>query len=163
MIPCSLLSHALGYNIFAVEQENVPVPHALLLFLVQQYMAHEPFNEASYLHANPDVALAVGRGEFSSGQQHFLQRGYQEEREGHQPAFSEHWYLQQNPDVAIAVQLGDWPSGQAHYQTHGKTEWRSPSPQAQPTYALWQRLLSPCAARTTPSVNPESRPEPHPD
>lgn len=146
MIPYALLSRALGYDIFAAEEENVSVPHTLLLFLLQEYVAHAPFNEASYLTANPDVAAAVARGDFSSGLQHFLQRGYQEERDGYQPAFSEDWYLQQNPDVAIAVQLGDWPSGQAHYQAHGKTEWRSPSPQAQRTYALWQSLLSP---RTT--------------
>ncbi|MCG4256298.1 hypothetical protein K6W27_03260 [Acetobacter senegalensis] len=142
MIPYALLSRALGYDIFAAKEENVSVPHTLLLFLLQEYVAHAPFDEASYLTANPDVAAAVARGDFSSGRQHFLQRGYQEEREGHQPAFSEGWYLQQNPDVAIAVQLGDWPSGQAHYQAHGKTEWRSPSPETQPAYARWQSLFS---------------------
>lgn len=149
MIPASLLSHTLNFDPDDDKSGTVSVPRNVLLFLLKAYLAQQPFDEAAYLQANPDVALAVQEGRFESGKDHFLQRGYWEERAVNGTQFCEEWYLQQNPDVAIAVQLGDWPSGQAHYRAYGKREWRSPTPDLQSDFEGWRHLFMPPSAPST--------------
>lgn len=143
MIPASLFARTLGFDPACDQSSTVPVPKSLLLFLLKTYLAQQPFDEAAYLDANPDVATAVKEGQFASGKDHFLQRGYWEERTVSGQQFSEDWYLHQNPDVAISVQLGDWPSGHAHYQAYGKIEGRSPTPDLQQQFEDWRQFFMP--------------------
>lgn len=87
--------------------------------------------EELYLANNPDVARAVEQGIYSSGREHFLERGRNEFRSfGDTP---EGQYLTQNRDVANSVAQGAFGSGQEHYQQFGSNEGRSygPPPQEQ--------------------------------
>ncbi|MDY8108852.1 calcium-binding protein [Fulvimarina sp. 2208YS6-2-32] len=59
------------------------------------------FNEQFYLTQNPDVAAAVSRGQFASGQAHFNQFGRFESRDPN-AFFDTSFYLGQYPDVAAA-------------------------------------------------------------
>ena len=84
------------------------------------------FDEAFYLAQYPDVAAAVARGDFSSGEEHFQLFG---QAEGRLTAplvdgFDEAFYLDQNPDVAAAVARGDFSSGEEHFQLFGRAEGR---------------------------------------
>jgi SAM-dependent methyltransferase len=47
-----------------------------------QGRARAEFDEAAYLHLNPDVAAAVARGNFASGWDHFVRYGFYELRAG---------------------------------------------------------------------------------
>lgn len=58
------------------------------------------FDEAGYLASNPDVAAAVARGEYKSGQDHYNQRGKDEVRPGGR-AFTE----------AELADRATWPTG----------------------------------------------------
>ena len=51
--------------------------HSILL---EAQATEDNFDEAGYLAANPDVAAAVGRGDFRSGRQHFQTHGHREGR-----------------------------------------------------------------------------------
>lgn len=87
------------------------------------------FDETFYLEQNPDVANAVARGDFRSGEEHFLLFGQAEGRLGVRPQvstidFDEAFYLQQNPDVANAVARGAFRSGEEHFILFGQVEGR---------------------------------------
>ncbi len=91
------------------------------------------FSESRYLALYPDVAAAVSRGEFASGQEHYLSRGRVEGRtapvreDGTQILFDANFYLQQNPDVANAI--GNNPGLEAwnHFSRYGVREGRDPN------------------------------------
>ena len=38
------------------------------------------YNEGEYLELNPDVAVAIERGQFTSGIEHYLKYGFNENR-----------------------------------------------------------------------------------
>lgn len=138
MIPSSVLASALGFCPTRITEPSVTVPRSLLLFLIENYLRHQPFHEDTYLRTNPDVAAAILAGHLPSAQEHYVTRGYWEERDGASPPFCEDWYLRQNPDVAIAVQRGECPSGKAHYARYGRNEGRCPCPELAHLYAAWQ-------------------------
>ncbi|WP_395495754.1 hypothetical protein [Acetobacter sp. KSO5] len=143
MIPYSFLSRTLGLSAEQADEHSVTVPHSLLLLLIENYLRHQPFDEDAYLRTNPDVADAIRAGHISSAQEHYVTRGYWEERDGAAPPFCEDWYLRQNPDVAIAVQLGECPSGAAHYNHYGRKEGRCPSPEQADLYTTWRTFTAP--------------------
>jgi hypothetical protein len=83
------------------------------------------FNEAHYLLANPDVAEALRRGEFSSAREHFELFGRDEKRIHCVPDnFDEDYYVEANPDVAAAIICGNVVSGAHHWLVHGRHEQR---------------------------------------
>lgn len=53
---------------------------AMPSILLEAKATEDNFNESGYLAANPDVAAAVGRGEFRSGRHHFDTHGHHEGR-----------------------------------------------------------------------------------
>jgi hypothetical protein len=91
--------------------------------------APQGFEEEWYLANNPDVALAVHRGEFGSGWHHYALFGQSEGRSYEKPPgygdFNESHYLAMNPDVAMAVEQGLIGSGWQHYQLFGMAEGRA--------------------------------------
>jgi len=97
------------------------------------------FDEIAYLQANPDVAEALNRGDFSSGLQHYEQFGFSENRDG--VGFDEQFYLDFNPDVADAVSRGDFLGGFQHYQLFGVAEGRAPVASATRPGSLLQQVL----------------------
>lgn len=82
------------------------------------------FDEWTYLFHNPDVALQVRNGAFSSGQDHFHQFGEAEYRRGDRTALStrELSYRLRNPDVREAIAAGVFKSGFEHWSLHGRDE-----------------------------------------
>ncbi|KJS40078.1 MAG: hypothetical protein VR70_06840 [Rhodospirillaceae bacterium BRH_c57] len=84
------------------------------------------FDAAAYLSANPDVAAAVAREEFSSALHHFGLYGEAENRAPN-PLFDGIWYLVRNPDVAAAVTAGQMTVWQ-HYTQWGWAEGRDAGP-----------------------------------
>lgn len=93
------------------------------------------YGEEAYLRCNPDVAIALRRGQITSAYDHFLQFGRYENRitngrcngngDSRPPRwFNEREYLRCNPDVRQAVRRGQMPSGWYHYQTFGRRENR---------------------------------------
>ena len=86
------------------------------------------FDQDDYLLNHPNAAAAVNAGEFSSGLDHWLERG---SNQGQGPAltfFQEAFYLAQNPDVKAAVDAGNLESGYHHYLLFGINEGRNPNP-----------------------------------
>nr|WP_298797999.1 hypothetical protein [uncultured Acetobacter sp.] len=142
MIPYSFLADSLGFSSTHSAEQTVTLPSSLFVFLIENYLLHQPFNEENYLHTNPDVADAIQAGTLKSGKQHYVTQGYWEERDGAGPSFSEEWYVRQNPDVAIAVQRGECPSGAVHYGRYGRQEGRCPNPEQADLYAAWRSLYS---------------------
>ena len=98
----------------------------VLLADTPQQLGANAFDEAFYLHQNPDVAAAVAAGQLASGQQHYTLWGASEARSPN-ALFNEAWYLQQNHDVAQAVDTGTLASGYQHYLWQGWMEHRNPS------------------------------------
>ncbi|WP_052288225.1 DUF4347 domain-containing protein [Leptolyngbya iicbica] len=84
------------------------------------------FDEAAYLHANPDVAVAVQQGRLRYGFEHFVLYGMDEGR-GPGRWFDQDYYLEQNADVAAAVKNGTVRSAIAHFFTFGHREQRNPN------------------------------------
>jgi GT2 family glycosyltransferase/glycosyltransferase involved in cell wall biosynthesis len=127
------------------KREGRLIPHQPDRLDIPQY-----FDEASYLHAHPDVAGAVARGEFASGFAHWAERGLLEGRPWPDGAdnsdtlnpsalapdsnktipamFDEDWYVFFNPDVEQAVRSGRLKSGFEHWQRYGRYEFRSGGP-----------------------------------
>ncbi|GAN68455.1 hypothetical protein [Acetobacter orleanensis] len=147
MIPSSFLASSLGFCPAQRREPTVSVPRSLLVFLIENYLRHQPFHEETYLRTNPDVADAIRAGQVPSAKEHYVTCGYWEERDGANPPFCEDWYLRQNPDVAIAVQRGECPSGHAHYLRYGRNEGRCPCPELAHLYAVWQALSIPTRHR----------------
>ncbi|WP_274532753.1 SwmB domain-containing protein, partial [Aureimonas ureilytica] len=85
-----------------------------------------PFDEATYLAQNSDVAAAVKRGEFTSGEAHFKAFG---KAEGRMPdvAVDASYYLAHNKDVADAVARGEFKSALDHFLRFGEKEGRAPN------------------------------------
>ena len=65
------------------------------------------FNERAYLHAHPDVAAAIVRGDVESGKDHFLKYGSQEGRDSLNPALDP---LDQLVIASTARELNSRPS-----------------------------------------------------
>ncbi|MGK7903588.1 MAG: Ig-like domain-containing protein, partial [Hormoscilla sp.] len=93
------------------------------------------FDETFYLNEYPDVADAVARGEFRSGEEHFQMFGQGEGRLLAPPrvdGFDETFYLNEYPDVADAVARGEFRSGEEHFQMFGRAEGRLAVPPGNP-------------------------------
>ncbi len=76
--------------------DGVVMPTELFRFLLRCALEGCDFDEAQYQRCNPDVADAVERRELASGREHFLGKGYFEDRVGAVPVH-EAWYLFAQP------------------------------------------------------------------
>jgi hypothetical protein len=89
-------------------------------------LSERDFDEKLYLAANPDVAAAIARGEFSTAYQHYRLAGFAEHRLG--ASVPSNWneaeYLRVNPDVAAATKAGTFISGYHHWLATGRNEGR---------------------------------------
>jgi hypothetical protein len=108
----------------------------LLVDLIERYKLYEydnieeelpMFNEEYYLATYPDVAAAVSRGVFSSGQEHYNSYGKSEGRRAMPELpldYCEGAYLNNNSDIAAAVKAGIFRCGADHWLIHGWKENR---------------------------------------
>ena len=83
------------------------------------------FNEQHYVNSDPNIVLAIAKGEFATGWDHFLKHG---KAEGRNPNadLDTAYYAAQNPDVRAEVEAGRttyWD----HYLSHGAAEGRAPN------------------------------------
>lgn len=94
------------------------------------------FDPSFYLGQNPDVAVAVSGGAFSSALDHFTRFG---QFEGRDPGylFDTGFYLEQNPDVAAAVDRQEL-TGIEHFTQFGQFEGRDPNDWFDTSYYLAQ-------------------------
>lgn len=121
-------------NLYGVEvaifgNRVIPLRAPLPYTPYQQY-DHSQFDEAAYLALYPDVAEAVRRGDYASGEAHYLATGKAEFRaaparlDGTLILFDSAFYVAQNPDVADAFRSMDaW----THYTLYGANEGRDPN------------------------------------
>lgn len=137
----SLMS-ALNLDKSAVKGDGqIMVPARLLKLLLQIALATTDFNEDAYLRQNPDVAMAISRGEVESGRHHYIGFGYFEGRLGGGAAVDSRWYLSKYPDVAAAVKDGRVTSAEAHFHFIGGGEGRSPAPDHESEAAQWKAAI----------------------
>lgn len=152
--PYALIIKTLKSHSSETNDDTVVVSVPLLRHFLSQCVALAGVDEDSYGRRNPDVAVALRKGETKDLKRHYSSYGYFEGRAGVIPEVDEAWYLKTNPDVAAAVKAGVWESGQHHWDTVGMMEWRSPSRSAEPHWAAWRSLLNrkmiDAAARTSP-------------
>ncbi|MEL6363243.1 MAG: glycosyltransferase [Pseudomonadota bacterium] len=85
------------------------------------------FDPNYYATVNPDAAVAVREGRFSSLFHHFCSVGIAEDRP-FSPHFDRQFYTDENPDSKKAVKAGEAPSVDWHYLYVGRTKWRAPNP-----------------------------------
>ena len=85
------------------------------------------FDPAWYTKQYPDIADAIGRGEWLSALHHYL---CNDEPPGLDPLpwFSEPWYRERNPDIGAALGRAELRNGYDHFLRHGVFELRSPAP-----------------------------------
>jgi hypothetical protein len=86
------------------------------------------FDEDFYVSRYPDIAEALAAGRIASAHEHYLMRGYYENRLPYEIGIDEAWYLDAYPDVKKAVQGREFASGQEHFDTRGFREGRLPYP-----------------------------------
>ncbi len=138
--------HMLPYKVLVallpqLAHDQIGIPIRLFNFLLSVAAQSVDFDEDDYLRRNPDVALAVRQGKWTSGKDHYIAVGYFEGRPGGEIPLSPSWYLKNNPDVAMAISNGEWKSAQEHYLKHGIYEWRIPSEESVDEMLQWKRLL----------------------
>ncbi len=95
---------------------------------------HALFGEAEYLAYYPDVAAAVAKGQFASGEAHYLAMGRNEGRiapidvtKSPQGLFDSRYYLMENPDVAAMIGPDNIPDAWTHFLLYGEKEGRDPN------------------------------------
>jgi hypothetical protein len=85
------------------------------------------FDEAWYLSAYPDIALAVKNGAFTSGLHHYRSLGFFEGRLPVDINVDDEFYCQLYPDVTRAISMGQVAGAKLHFVTRGYHEGRIPS------------------------------------
>jgi hypothetical protein len=140
VIPFPLLLNALSK--IPHEDGCLVIPMRLLRFFLEQAVEKSQIDEEEYVRKNPDVAVAIRKGEYQNAKEHYCKYGYFEGRAGTPFDISETWYLRANPDVAAAVQAGIWVSGLNHFLVEGMFEWRSPNSDVAADLEFWRRLVS---------------------
>ena len=107
---------------------------ALFDRLPRRFIEH--FDSGKYLQANPDVALAVDKGDFENALEHFVFFGYSEISGGTRKIFEncgyfdDSSYLEANDDVLSAIKNGEFASAFDHFLMFGCFEILSSQRQA---------------------------------
>jgi hypothetical protein len=86
------------------------------------------FDPAFYTARYPDIQEALTAGTIPSAHEHYLTRGYYENRLPYEISVDEAWYLEAYTDVMQAVIDQKFISGQDHFDTVGFREGRLPYP-----------------------------------
>ena len=131
-------------------------PDEVLYFYLQQgrRLRHSPnilFDEAWYVRAYPDAAVAIRRGEAASGFDHYCRAGFRE-RSPHW-LFDEALYRRNYPQMSDEVlQDAGLVNGYDHYLRHGAREGRIGHWLFD--LAVYHGQLDPDAAREAEAVGP---------
>jgi hypothetical protein len=122
---------------------KVAVDPRLLVHIVRQIAAAQPFDEAFYLTTYDDVAQAHGKGEIGDLHAHFVEAGFFEGRLGTDPEVDQAYYLATYPDVGRAIAAGQIGSASEHYIQRGAAEGRAPNAAGATAMSLWMAVLRP--------------------
>jgi hypothetical protein len=133
----------------ALEQAALKEPNSntviikveLLRLLLEQAIAHLPFDPDWYCKNYPDIREALADGKIKDVRAHFLAVGFFEGRRGTAETVDEHWYVRQYPDVGAAIAAGRIENATRHYQAVGQREWRAPSADALEAIRRWREAL----------------------
>lgn len=124
-------------------RSKVAVDPRLLLQVLRQIVAAQPFDDSFYLTAYEDVATAHNRGDITDLHRHYIEAGFLEGRLGAAPAVDSAYYLATYPDVSRAIAAGQIASAEDHYIQRGAAEGRAPNPEAAVDVERWMTVLSP--------------------
>lgn len=122
--------------------KTVSVPTELLRFLIRGWLATQPFDEAAYRAANPDVDAAIKSGLVESGWTHYVTTGYYEGRSPEAYYVDPKYYRRTYPDIALAERRGQI-TPEEHYAKTGRVEGRYPSQAYARLMLLWREALEP--------------------
>ncbi len=124
-------------------RSKIAVDPRLLLQVLRQIVAAQPFDESFYLTAYDDVATAHNRGEITDLHRHYIEAGFLEGRLGAAPQVDSAYYLATYPDVGRAIAAGQIASADDHYLQRGAAEGRAPNPETALDVERWMTVLSP--------------------
>jgi hypothetical protein len=124
-------------------RSKIAVDPRLLVHVLRQIVASQPFDESFYLTAHEDVATAHNRGEIGDLHRHFVEAGFLEGRLGAPPEVDSAYYLATYPDVGRAIAAGQIASAEDHYLQRGAAEGRAPNPKAAADVERWTVVLNP--------------------
>jgi hypothetical protein len=138
--PYSVLKPAFSFR-QADGQSRVEMPLELFGRIFELALRQIGFDEIDYLEKNPDVAMAVSKGQIKSAIGHFARSGYFEHRPISPVAADPAWYLKEYPDVARSVEHGKTRSASDHWRENGYREGRAPSSQLAGEVASWRSFI----------------------
>lgn len=123
-------------------RSKIAVDPRLLLHVLRQIVAAQPFDESFYLTTYDDVATAHNRGDITDLHRHYIEAGFLEGRIGAAPVVDSAYYLATYPDVGRAIAAGQIASAEDHYIQRGAAEGRAPNPQAAADVERWTFVLN---------------------
>ena len=123
-------------------RSKVAIGTGLLRVLLAEAIRNQPFDEAFYREANPDLDAAFQRGEIADLHEHFVEEGYLEGRVAAAPQVDEAFYLATYKDVRDAMRRGDVGSAREHYLRAGAAEGRLANPAQRPVADRWAAILA---------------------
>ena len=123
-------------------RSKVAVGTGLLRVLLAEAIRNQPFDEAFYREANPDLEEAFRRGEIADLHEHFVEQVYLEGRVAAPPLVDEEFYLATYKDVRDAMRRGDVASARDHYLRAGAAEGRLANPAQRPAADRWAAILA---------------------
>lgn len=124
-------------------RSKIAVDPRLLVHVLRQIVAAQPFDDSFYLTAYDDVATAHNRGEIGDLHRHFVEAGFLEGRLGAAPVVDSAYYLATYPDVGRAIAAGQIASAEDHYIQRGAAEGRAPNPGCAEQVERWMTVLNP--------------------
>ena len=123
-------------------RSKVAIGTQLLQVLLHEAIRNQPFDEAFYREANPDLDAAFRAGEIGDLHEHFIEQGYLEGRVAAPPEVDEDFYLATYKDVREAMRRGDVASARDHYLRAGAAEGRLANPRQRPAADRWAAILA---------------------
>ena len=124
-------------------RSKVAVDPRLLVQVLRQIVAAQPFDESFYLTTYEDVATAHNRGEIGDLHRHFIEAGFLEGRLGAAPVVDAAYYVATYPDVGRAIAAGQIGSAEEHYIQRGAAEGRAPDAATAEQVERWMTVLTP--------------------
>ena len=125
MIKFKQLAQILSMHGFDEGHTTLTINRDGLHQIINILLADEPFEEGSYLDANPDVRQAIESGKVTSGKEHYRVFGYYEGRFPGFGGFDANNYIEANPDLSFFREEIDWDYlCRQHYRDYGFSENR---------------------------------------
>ena len=140
--PFKMIQEALGPGPMDLRPgTDITLSSEFFKFLIGQVLVRGFFDERWYLETNPDVQLAIERGEIANAFEHYVQAGYYESRIPGPFFVDRQWYETHYGDVAGALKTGKILDSAEHFVHTGYFEGRVSHPDHLRCLEMWQRFL----------------------